>query len=105
MPEQNQNYQQSVQATLSPPPAPPSVESSVGFVKVKCPRSKSQPAFKDSAQINAINAQALNPTTNGLYNGVGGATNGIYGTHSNTNSNLNKYLGEFRINLTPPTKL
>ena len=76
--EQNPIYNQS--SAVSPPPPSVSLDNGTGFVKVKCPRSKSQPAFKDSSQINAINSQT------GVYN------NGIYSTNSNTNNNLNKYL-------------
>lgn len=101
-------------AVSPPPPPPPSLSSSMqngagnlGFVKVKCPRSKSQPAFKDSAQLSAINSVAAlgfnnnnsksnSTTTNGdIYSNLNGV-NGIYSAHTNaTNSNINKYLSTF----------
>lgn len=126
---------------MSPPPPPPSQASSLShqssaiengnnnnnsngtnnhnssFVKVKCPRSKSQPAFKDTTQINAINsavvpsvpaAQPAAPlglnNTNGNSSssnnhGIYSNLNGIYSAHSTASSNINKFLGNLNYDL------
>jgi phage FluMu protein Com len=63
-----------------------------GFLKVKCPRSKSQPAFKDSNNPSSSSLHTNTPTTMTAVNSSN-ETSGIYGNQQQQQQNLNKYLG------------